>query len=102
MMGSASEKKIGTLALPTSLSYLNLVADKARVTQAVYDHQYEGSGTEEDPFVVVWIENDVGNPMLMKTRTKWLMSMVVAISTLSTAFASSAFSGMSPPFTSLR
>lgn len=91
----SSLEKLENTALPTSISYLRLIADKARVTQAVYDHKYEGSGTDGDPYVVVWIDDDVGNPQNMKTSTKWLMSMIVAMSTLSTAFASSAFSGMS-------
>jgi len=81
------------LSLPTSIPYMRLILDKARVTQAVLNNDYEGSGTEEDPYVVTWIEKDPGNPMEMKRSTKWLMSLLVAVSTLGVAFNSSAFSG---------
>jgi hypothetical protein len=98
------EKHLEGPSLPTTIPYFRLVVDHARVTQAVYDHKYDGSGTNEDPFVVDWIPDDPGNPLRMKTSTKWLMSMVVATSTLGVAFNSSAYSGMAAnvPFPAYR
>ena len=63
------------------------------MTPEVQKHDYEGSGTEDDPFVVVWIEHDPRNPMLYSKTKKWAITMLVAIATLAVAFVSSAYSG---------
>jgi hypothetical protein len=80
--------------LPTKISAWRTVVDQARITQAVVDHKYEGSGTREDPYIVTWIERDPGNPMELPSARKWGASIVVAVGMLATAFSSSAFSGM--------
>lgn len=56
-------------------------------------YEYAGSGTEDDPYVVSWIENDPRNPMLYSTTKKWFITMLVALATLAVAFVSSAYSG---------
>lgn len=56
---------------PTQIPHLRQVIDQAGVTPEVEQHQYAGSGTEEDPFVVTWIENDPRNPMLYGKAKKW-------------------------------
>lgn len=47
---------------PQHLPIFRLVLDQARVTDEVLHFPYEGSGTTEDPFVVTYIPQDVGNP----------------------------------------
>jgi len=79
--------------LPTKLSHFHLIFDHARVTREVLTHQYEGSGTKEDPYITTWIPNDPGNPMEFSKARKWGMSTIVAISMLAVAFNSSAYSG---------
>ncbi|CAJ2504349.1 Uu.00g117430.m01.CDS01 [Anthostomella pinea] len=74
-------------------SHFQLVFDQARVTPEVEKWNYEGSGTEDDPYVVDWIDNDPGNPMLFADSKKWFLTMLVAIATLAVAFVSSAYSG---------
>lgn len=49
---------------PQSVPHWRLVREQGLVTPEVLHWKYEGSGTEEDPYVVVWIENDPRNPML--------------------------------------
>jgi len=88
-----AEKPINDEHLPTNLPLSRLVLDQARVTKDVLHHQYAGAGTKESPYVVTWIENDPGNPLTWKKSFKWTVTMIAAIATLSTAFASSAFSG---------
>jgi hypothetical protein len=80
---------------PRPLPLFRLVVDQARVTEDVLRYPYEGSGTTEDPFVVTYIPNDAGNPFNWSGRTRWIITSIVAIETLSVAFASSAFSGES-------
>jgi len=82
-------------APPKPLSLFRLVVDQARVTPEVRNYTYAGSGTDDDPYVVVWIPDDPGNPFTWRKSLRWAISMLVAIETLSTAFASSAFSGTS-------
>lgn len=80
---------------PQHLPIFRLVLDQARVTDEVLHFPYEGSGTTEDPFVVTYIPQDVGNPFNWSGNLRWVITTIVAIETLSVAFASSAFSGES-------
>lgn len=76
-----------------SVSHWRQVRDQGLVTPEVLKWNYEGSGTEEDPYVVVWIDNDPRNPMRWSALKRWLITALVAIATLAVAFCSSAFSG---------
>lgn len=78
---------------PQSVPYWRLVVDQALITPEVENWKYEGSGTESDPYVVEWIDNDPRNPMLFSELKKWSLTAVVAIATLAVAFVSSAYSG---------
>ncbi|KAK4635324.1 Major facilitator superfamily multidrug transporter [Fulvia fulva] len=78
---------------PGSIPHKRQVMDKAGITPEVQNWNYEGSGTQEDPYVVVWIENDPRNPMLYSETKKWSLTALVAIATLAVAFVSSAYSG---------
>lgn len=78
---------------PKSIPHWRLIIDRARITQDVLIHRYEGKGTEDDPFIVTWIPQDPGNPMQFSAFKKWFVSGIAAVSMLSTAFNSSAFSG---------
>lgn len=76
-----------------SVSWFRLVRDQALITPAVQNWPYAGSGTEEDPYVVVWIENDPRNPMTWADWKKWCLVALVSIATLAVAFVSSAYTG---------
>lgn len=89
-MGNGSEPQV---AATNSVSWFRLVRDQACVTPEVENWQYEGSGTEEDPYVVVWIDKDPRNPMLLAQWQKWGLTMLVSIATLAVAFVSSAYTG---------
>lgn len=78
---------------PTRISYFKQVFDLAGITPEVEKWHYDGAGTEEDPYVVTWIDNDPRNPMLYSATTKWAVTALVAIATLAVAFVSSAYSG---------
>ncbi|KAI4858964.1 MFS general substrate transporter [Hypoxylon rubiginosum] len=76
-----------------SLSHWRLVVDQAGITPAVRNYEYQGSGTEADPYLVVWLPHDPRNPMNFSDGKKWLITGVVAFATLSVALVSSAYSG---------
>jgi hypothetical protein len=57
----------------------------------VVNHPYNGSGTEDDPFLVTWIDNDLVNLMNYSLALKWSITMLVAIATLAITFVSSAY-----------
>lgn len=78
---------------PTKIPYWRLVLDQGVLTQAVIDHQYPGSGTDDDPFEVTWIAGDPRNPMNFSEVKKWTYTMTVAIATLAVSLVSSAYTG---------
>jgi MFS family permease len=97
---SESEKETGPVKRDpteaprtTKLPYWRIVFDQTGVTDAVLNHHYPGSGTEEDPYLVSWIPHDPRNPMEFSTFIKWFITMTVALATLAVALVSSAYSG---------
>ena len=75
------------------ISHWKMITDQGVVTKEIINYDYEGAGTEEDPYVVEWIDNDPRNPMNYSELKKWSITAVVAIATLAVAFVSSAYSG---------
>ena len=67
-------------------------ADNSLVTLEVLEHRFDGYGTEDDPYLVGWIENDVGNPMNFSTAKRWTHSMILAFAVFMVSVASSGFS----------
>ncbi|KAJ5291193.1 hypothetical protein N7478_000444 [Penicillium angulare] len=77
----------------TKIPFWRLVVDQGVVTQEIIDHAYPGSGTEDDPYAVTWIEQDPRNPMLFSETKKWSYTMLVAFATLAVSLVSSAYTG---------
>jgi hypothetical protein len=75
------------------VSHLQRVLHQGVLTDDIINHPYKGSGTEEDPFLVTWIDNDQVNPQNYPMALKWSITMLVAVATLAVAFVSSAYSG---------
>ncbi len=75
------------------IPFYRMVVDQGVVTQEVIDHKYAGSGTEDDPYAVVWIPNDPRNPMEFSATMKWFLTGIAAIATLAVALVSSAYTG---------
>lgn len=78
---------------PQQIGYFKMVFDQKVVTDDIVNHKYDGSGTEEDPYVVNWIELDPRNPQNFPKWKKWWLTGLVAIATLAVAFVSSAYTG---------
>ena len=75
------------------ISHWKMIMDQGVVTNEIVNWDYEGEGTEDDPYVVEWIEDDPRNPMTWSKTKKWIMAIAVANSVLVVSFCSSAFSG---------
>jgi len=75
------------------ISHWKMITDQGVVTDDIVNWEYEGEGTEADPFVVEWIANDPRNPLAFSQTKKWIMAITVANSVLVVSFCSSAFSG---------
>ena len=91
-MSSATEKET-TVA---KVSHTQLIISQTLITDAVLRHKYPGSGTDDDPYVVDWIPGDARNPMTISRGMKWIITLIMALGTLSVAFSSTAFSGTLP------
>ncbi len=75
------------------ISHFTRVCQQGALDDDIIDHPYKGQGTEEDPYLVTWIDNDPVYPMNYSLTMKWSITMLVAFATLAVAFVSSAFSG---------
>lgn len=87
--GIPREKRTDKAPIPS----WKLVLDQGAVTQKVVSHEHAGSGTEEDPFVVAWLNNDFRDPMLLSMTRKIMITLIVSFATLVVALASSAYTG---------
>lgn len=76
-----------------SIGHWELLLQQGVVTNEVINYDYEGAGTEDDPYVVQWIENDLRNPMTWSETKKWLITICMAFSVLAVSFCSSGYSG---------
>ncbi|OKL56131.1 hypothetical protein UA08_08724 [Talaromyces atroroseus] len=79
--------------LPTTIPLWRRIFDQGCISKEVLIHQYNGSGTEEDPFQVSWLENDPRDPMNFSAVSKWLVTLLVSVNTMAVALVSSAYSG---------
>ncbi|KXG47594.1 Major facilitator superfamily domain, general substrate transporter [Penicillium griseofulvum] len=55
-------------------------------------HTYDGSGTEDDPFVVEFQKDDPSNPMNWGQFRKWFIAAIATSSVFAVTFTSSAYS----------
>lgn len=77
----------------TKPSHWQIVSSHALLLPEVLNHNYHGSGTEEDPYRVEFIPNDPRDPMNFPQWKKWALTLMVAFATLAVAFVSSAYTG---------
>jgi multidrug resistance protein len=78
---------------PTRISHWRLLVDQGVLTQEIIDYRFAGSGTEEDPYLVTWIDNDPRDPQGFSMSRKWTYTMVMAWATLAVSLVSSAYTG---------
>ncbi|KAL9051422.1 MAG: hypothetical protein Q9162_006029 [Coniocarpon cinnabarinum] len=78
--------------MPKPIPHFQQIFNQGVVTDDIRNWHYKGSGTDQDPYIVVWIDHDPRNPMLMPQWKKWCLVFIAAIATLAVSFASSAYS----------
>lgn len=83
----------GEVSLPSKIPFWRLIFDQKVITEEVARYPYAGSGTEDDPYAVVWIPRDPRNPMNFRAIKKWAITVLVSFVTLTVALVSSAYSG---------
>ncbi|KAJ6028655.1 hypothetical protein N7540_004231 [Penicillium herquei] len=81
------------IAHPVKIPSWRMLVDHGAITQDVLNYEYQGSGTDEDPFAVTWIPNDTRDPHCFSFSRKICITLVAASSTLIVSLASSAYSG---------
>ena len=57
------------------IPYWALLTNQGVLTPEIENSKYEGSGTEEDPYVVEWMANDPRNPMMKVPKTHRLRNI---------------------------
>lgn len=67
---------------PAPISHFKRVLDQGAVNSDIQNAHYPGSGTEQDPYIVTWLDNDPVNPMNYPDSKKWGITMLVALATL--------------------
>jgi multidrug resistance protein len=75
------------------MPYWRYICDQSWMSSTALNWDYDGSGTEDDPYVVTWPDKDRRNPLNFGKTNKWCITLLVAIITLAAAFGSSAYSG---------
>jgi multidrug resistance protein len=78
---------------PKALPHWRLVFSQTAITPAVRNYDYDGKGTEAEPYLVEFIPDDPRDPMNFSQFKKWFITLTVAIATLAVAFVSSAYTG---------
>jgi MFS family permease len=64
--------------------------------EMVLANNYDGKGTEEEPFLVDWLADDPENPQVWPGFVRWLQLSLIGFATLSLTAASSAYGAAQP------
>lgn len=67
---------------PAPIGHFKRILTQGVVNSDIQNAHYNGSGTEEDPFIVSWLDHDPVNPMNYSSIKKWGITMMVALATL--------------------
>ncbi|VUC35402.1 unnamed protein product [Clonostachys rosea] len=57
----------------------------------VYNQDYPGNGTDDDPYLVDYLHNDSQDAMNFTNRRKWAITILQSLSTFAVTFASSVY-----------
>jgi hypothetical protein len=67
--------------------------NQCHLRSEVLEHNWEGAGTHEDPYLVEFLPGDVENPKNFSNFRKWFYTSTVTLSVFNVTFLSSAYSG---------
>ncbi|KAL7929198.1 major facilitator superfamily domain-containing protein [Trichoderma chlorosporum] len=77
----------------SNITYLRFIFDQPLISPAILNHQYEGSGTRSNPYLVTWVGDDPRNAREWSQGRKMLTTAIMAMLTLAASFVSSTYSG---------
>jgi hypothetical protein len=81
------------LVYATKISFWRLMTDQHVITRDIFEYDYPGSGTENDPFVLSWLKDDPRNPMQFTMAKKVAITLATSFATLIVSLTSSAYTG---------
>jgi len=91
---SDPEKTLGQQP-PATVSHWQLLSPRGVITPNVLNsEEYEGSGTESDPYVISFIDSDPGDPKQLPPWKKWTIVATVSLVTFIAALGSSIYIGV--------
>lgn len=76
---------------PQSMSWIRSLLFGLRLNDDICNQNYAGSGTDEDPYIVDYLQNDRQNAMNLSTGRKWAISILQSLSTFVVTFSSSVY-----------
>lgn len=76
--------------LPGHLSWIQSLLFHT-LSDDVYDHNYPGSGTDDDPYLVDYLHSDSQDAMNFTNGRKWAITILQSLSTFAVTFASSVY-----------
>ena len=87
--GPALAEVVEKTSLP--IPYSSLMLNHGYLDTNTATHDYPGSGTDQDPYIVGWTADDPRNPLLFNDARKWLWTLLVALANMAVALATSAY-----------
>ncbi|KAJ5727692.1 hypothetical protein N7493_005512 [Penicillium malachiteum] len=88
MTRARTDEAVGRSRSPLWSMVFNTAPD-----ERIINHQYTGSGTKDEPYVVCWLVDDPQNPLDFRRASKWTITVIVSLSALVVALVSSAYTG---------
>lgn len=79
--------------VPQPVSHWHLLSPRGVVTPDVLNASYEGSGTENSPYLINFIDRDPGDPKQYPSWKKWSIVATVSFTTFIAALGSSIYLG---------
>lgn len=77
----------------TRISWFTMLTLQDVITPQMLRFDYPGSGTQDNPYLVMFLDDDPRDPMAFALWLRWTLCIAAGYITFSVAFISSAFSG---------
>lgn len=63
----------------------------SRLDEDIWNQNYTGIGTDDDPYIIDYLHNDTQDAMKFSKRRKWAIAILQSLSTFAVTFASSVY-----------
>ena len=82
--------------MPARIPWLKMLTVQSVITPEILAHKWEGEGTEEEPYLISFFDNDPGDPLQFPSWLQWTLCGAAGYVTFSVAFISSAYASGIP------